>query len=91
PDQWFHQHFNSGAQPARYLALRWNSWRYNFMKQKNREGETFTSIKEGGSQIEFEDENPAIHKDFEAALGKAGAKCTMGGYHPLCSFKDAAE
>ena len=91
PDQWFHQHFNSGAQPARYLALRWNSWRYNFMKQKNREGETFTSIKEGGSQIEFEDENPAIHKDFEAALGKAGAKCTMGGYHPCCTFKDAAE
>jgi quercetin dioxygenase-like cupin family protein len=91
PDQWFHQHFNSGAVPARYLALRWNNWRFRFMKSSKRRNETFTSIKEGGSQIEFIDEDPAIHRDFEAALAKAGAPCGMGAYHPFCSFRKAAE
>jgi hypothetical protein len=30
PNQWFHQHFNSGGKPA-VIALRWNSWRYRFV------------------------------------------------------------
>jgi quercetin dioxygenase-like cupin family protein len=84
PDQWFHQHFNSGAHPARYLALRWNNWRYRFMKSQDGEGGTFTSVKLGGGQIEFEDEDPQIHRDFEAAMKKAGARCNMP-YHPGCT------
>jgi oxalate decarboxylase/phosphoglucose isomerase-like protein (cupin superfamily) len=83
PDQWFHQHFNSGAYPARYLALRWNNFRYRFMKDSDRGG-TYTSIKLGGDQIEFEDEDPTIHKDFHAAMEKAGAECAMGDYHQGC-------
>jgi hypothetical protein len=87
PDQWFHQHFNSGANPARYLALRWNNWRYRFMRSQDGEGGTFTSVKLGGGQIEFEDEDPQIHRDFEAAMKKAGARCNMGSYHPGCTYK----
>src|SRR5919108_167809 len=90
PDQWFHQHFNSGAKPARYLALRWGSWRFRFMRVQDSEGATYTSVKEGGGQIEFEDEDPSIHRDFEAAVKKAGAKCQMGSYHPLCTEKPQA-
>ncbi len=85
PSQWLHQHFNSGAKPARYLGLRWNNWRYRFMKEASRKNEIFTSIKDGGCQVEFEDEDPAIHRDFEAALRKAGARCRMGAYHPRCT------
>ncbi|HZA56841.1 MAG TPA: cupin domain-containing protein [Candidatus Udaeobacter sp.] len=91
PDQWFHQHFNSGAKPARYLALRWGSWRFRFMRVQDSEGSTYTSVKQGGGQIEFEDEDPTIHRDFEAAMKKVGATCQMGSYHPLCSEKSRAK
>ena len=60
------------------------------MKPKSRAHETFRSIKDGGSQIEFEDENPQVHADFEAALKKVGAKCQMGAYHPYCTEKENA-
>lgn len=87
PSQWLHQHFNSGAEPARYLGLRWNNWRYRFMKEASRKNEIFTSIKDGGCQVEYEDEDPAIHRDFEAALRQAGARCRMGAFHPFCAEK----
>lgn len=87
PDQWFHQHLNSGAKPARYLALRWGSWRFRFMRMQDGEGATYTSVKQGGGQIEFEDEDPQIHRDFEAAMVKVGARCNMGAYHPGCTYK----
>ncbi|HWO40343.1 MAG TPA: ethanolamine ammonia lyase-activating protein [Candidatus Eisenbacteria bacterium] len=90
PDQWFHQHFNSGAKPSRYLALRWGSWRFRFMRVQDSEGSTYTSVKQGGGQIEFEDEDPAIHRDFEAAMKKVGASCQMGAYHPRCTERSHA-
>ena len=90
PSQWFHQHFNSGAQPARYLGLRWNNWRYRFMKQAGAGEEIFTSVKDGGGQIEYEDEDPAVHREFEAALRKVGATCQMGTFHPFCTEHEAA-
>jgi oxalate decarboxylase/phosphoglucose isomerase-like protein (cupin superfamily) len=91
PNQWFHQHFNSGAKPARYLALRWGSWRYRFMRLTDSEGSTYTSVKQGGGQIEYEDENPRVHPEFEEAVRKAGAVCRMGEHHPACSQKVAAK
>lgn len=89
PNQWFHQHFNGGATRARYLALRWNNWRFKFFRL-NDEGSTYTSVKKGGAQIEFEDEDAAVHRDFEARIRKAGAECQMGGYHPFCTCKGGA-
>jgi len=85
PNLWFHQHFNSGAEPARYLALRWGNWRYRFMRMTDGEGASYTNIKEGGNQIEYEDEDPRVHPEFEAALAEAGATCHMGAIHPRCS------
>jgi hypothetical protein len=83
PDQWFHQHFNSGATPARYLALRWNNWRYKSIMKAEADS-TFTSIKDGGWQINFEDEDPHIHLEFIGALAENGAECAMCDYYPQC-------
>ncbi len=75
----------TGAGKARYLALRWGSWRYRFMRLAEGDGSTYTSVKEGGGQIEYEDEDPDIHREFESALDKVGATCGMGSVHPSCS------
>ncbi len=87
PSQWFHQHFNSGAEPARYLALRWNSWRYRFVALSDDSAKEL-SVKEGGAQIEYEDEDPKIHEMFEAALAKVGARCCMESMVPWCTRRD---
>jgi hypothetical protein len=48
-------------------------------------------VKKGGSQIEYVDEEPKIHREFEEAAAKAGAACRMGEFHPLCSHKAVAK
>jgi len=42
------------------------------------------SVKSGGDQIEYEDEDPKVHQEFEGALAQAGVTCRMGKFHPLC-------
>jgi gentisate 1,2-dioxygenase len=74
PDQWLHQHFNTGNVPARYLALRWEGLKFR-MGRKTELCEV--SIKEGGDQIEYEDEDPAVRKLFEDELAKEGIKSKM--------------
>lgn len=72
-DWWFHQHFNSGREPARYLALHWGSSKFgglSFSCSKRPSGSV--SIKEGGSQIEYEDEDPRIREIFTAEMAKVG-------------------
>jgi len=80
PANWFHQHFNAGAEPARYLALRWGSKKYYGMLGQG-EGETDRDIKLGGNQIEYEDEDPFVRKMFEEACAKAGIKSQMDKYY----------
>jgi len=94
PSNWFHQHFNSGNIPARYLALRWGSNRYQFTGHgaNEREGSTDTSVKDGGNQIEYPDEDPEIHRIFEEELSRSGATCRMKEMVSFCngiSHKDA--
>ena len=91
PNQWFHQHFNSGATPARYLALRWGSQRYDtggaFTSDEGDIGRSGAdvSVKDGGWQIEYADEAPAIHTPFDAERARAGAQCRMRGEVTWCT------
>jgi hypothetical protein len=84
PDQWFHQHFNTGPIPARYLALRWGSRKYPRPMGGDRGG-TDVSVKEGGNQIEYADEDPKIRQMFEAELAKNGVKSKMDDVLKLAS------
>ena len=82
PNGWFHQHFNGGSTPARYLAFRWGSQRYGFSLGVAMEGETDVSVKLGGGQIEYEDEDPVIHDIFLETITKAGAESQMAQFIP---------
>ena len=82
PERWFHQHFNIGGEPARYLALKPFSSR-KFPGLRKQWG-TSESVKNGGDQIEYEDESQRIRQMFEAELAKRGVakpngQCLQGG------------
>ncbi len=83
PEMWFHQHFNTSPEPVLFLAIGWGS-----EKPKAGGGQyIYISTKEGGDQIEWEDEDPAIHHEYEAELARLGVKCEMGEHHPFCTQK----
>lgn len=73
PEMWFHQHFNTGSEPARYLALRATGTKF-------RSGKAWgiaESVKEGGDQIEYEDEDPSVRELFVKELAKVGVTLKM--------------
>jgi mannose-6-phosphate isomerase-like protein (cupin superfamily) len=78
-DQILHQHFNTSPYPARYLALAMGSLRYPFTADKRK---IFVGVdqdaKKGGAQVEYEDQDPRIHKIFLEELAKNGVKSGMG-------------
>jgi mannose-6-phosphate isomerase-like protein (cupin superfamily) len=78
PDMMFHQHFNVSPQPARYLAVAFGGLRYPFSEDKRR---TFTgmdvSVKDGGRQIEYEDQDPRIHHVYVEELRRRGLEPRM--------------
>jgi mannose-6-phosphate isomerase-like protein (cupin superfamily) len=76
PDKWFHQHFNTGKEEAVYLAIRWWSKKHMMMKAPLPD----KNLKEGGDQIEYQDEDPIVRKMFEEALAKEGIESKMAPY-----------
>ena len=83
PERWFHQHFNAGGEPARYLALKPFSSR-KFPGLRKQWG-TSESVKLGGDQIEYEDEDPRVRAMFEEELGKRGVVSQMGPVYKAAS------
>lgn len=80
PTGWFHQHFNTGKEPARQLAFRYSGQSGKYLlgtaRALNREG-LRTSTREGGTLIEYEDEDPRIRRDYEAAIKRDGVPPQM--------------
>jgi oxalate decarboxylase/phosphoglucose isomerase-like protein (cupin superfamily) len=74
PNMWFHQHFNSGGAPARYLAFK-----HEGVSIRNAQGvpKAWISRRVGGDQIDYADERPAIRKIFADELARTGVTPAM--------------
>ncbi|MGH2451427.1 MAG: hypothetical protein ACRDGE_09200 [Candidatus Limnocylindria bacterium] len=77
-DRMFHQHFNVSGEPARYLAIACGSLRYPFVEDKKRTWLGMdVDVKEGGRQIEYEDEDPRVLAMYEDELRRRGIASKM--------------
>lgn len=74
PNLWYHQHFNSGPEPSRYLAFK-----HETVSIRNAQGvpKAWISRRIGGDQIDYADENPWIRKLFAQALADSGISPAM--------------
>ena len=69
PNMWYHQHFNTGTTPARYLAFK-----YEGVAIRNAQGvpKAWISSRIGGDQIDYADESADVRTMFSDALAKNG-------------------
>jgi hypothetical protein len=74
PNLWFHQHFNTGTTPARYLAFKAEG-----VAIRNAQGvpKAWISRRVGGDQIDYADESPRIRQWFTDALATRGLASRM--------------
>jgi len=81
PDGWFHQHFNADHTAARQLALRYGSRKQLLLRELARKGGEMEgvviSIKDGGTLIEYQDEDPEIRRIYEKELKSSGIEVSM--------------
>ena len=71
----WHQHFNTGHESARYLAIRWGAGKYRFFRPVDN-GST-RDVNEGGNQIEYRDEDPGIYATYREECAKHGVTPDM--------------
>jgi quercetin dioxygenase-like cupin family protein len=80
PDRWFHQHFNTGENSAKYMATTWIGGKY-WVKGMGGGGRTHrlntVPVHAGGNMIDYKDEDPAIREIFEAELKSHGVNIRM--------------
>ena len=74
PNMWFHQHFNTGTTPARYLAFKAEG-----VSIRNAQGvpKAWISRRIGGHQIDYADESTLVRETFAQALAQTGAQPRM--------------
>ena len=74
PNMWFHQHFNTGTTPARYLAFKAEG-----VSIRNAQGvpRAWISRRIGGHQVDYADESPQVRQTFAEALAKVGLQPRM--------------
>jgi hypothetical protein len=80
PNLWFHQHFNTGPTPARYLAFKSEG-----VAIRNAQGvpKAWISRRLGGDQIDYADESPRVREWFREALAGNGLTPRMDEAYAL--------
>jgi hypothetical protein len=74
----YHQHFNVSEGQSRYLVFDFGGSRYPVLDSKMWTYENMdVSAKDGGMQIEYEDEDPRIQSLYEDELSTRGLKSRM--------------
>jgi uncharacterized RmlC-like cupin family protein len=81
PDGMYHQHFNTSSYRARYLATALGGLRYPTTEQKRAIFMGMdVSVRDGGAQIEYEDQDSRIHPLYLSELAKNGVASGMGAF-----------
>lgn len=76
PSRMFHQHFNIGRTPARYMKLGFFSVRFRGPEI----GHKPKSTRAGGSQIEYADQDSDIHEMYVEECAKRGVEVRMAAF-----------
>jgi gentisate 1,2-dioxygenase len=74
----FHQHFNTAPVPSRYFVMSFGGARH-FISSARKVGyeNMDKSVKEGGNQIEYEDEDPRVLELYERECAHNGVQSRM--------------
>ena len=72
-DGWYHQHMSTGKEPARHVAI----YGERPPRRQNDDPVVLLSVRDGGTLVEFEDEDPEIRRRYIEELKKEGVECTM--------------
>lgn len=75
PTMWFHQHFNTSEDPARYLVFHAPTYRLGIRGKKD--GNDAIAPWNPLNQIEYYEEDPEIRQTFEQELDRRGVKNQM--------------
>jgi hypothetical protein len=86
----FHQHFVTSREPARYLGTGLGNQRYPITAARRNAGlglkgakpASSLSVKLGGNQIEYEDQDPRIHPLWLAEMERCGIVPRMEQFVP---------
>ncbi|MEA2937423.1 MAG: hypothetical protein QOC56_927 [Alphaproteobacteria bacterium] len=82
-DMQFHQHFNGGSEPVRYIAFTQGSVRYPISAHMRRVyAKLDVDVKKGGNQIEYRDQDPRVHAMFVDELARKGIDARMEQFAP---------
>jgi oxalate decarboxylase/phosphoglucose isomerase-like protein (cupin superfamily) len=78
PNAYFHQHFNSGPGPAKHVAVYGADLPLGVHDMTAADGwKGFLTFREGGTLIEYRDEDPQIRKEFRETIGQRGIENKM--------------
>jgi mannose-6-phosphate isomerase-like protein (cupin superfamily) len=77
PGRAFHQHFNAGAAPARYLDLQLGSRSYPMFRSRRAAYGDDRVYASGSAEIAYADQDPRIHKVWLEAIAGKGVTSRM--------------